>query len=75
MSHLAEQYISEPELNQVKGLIAYLNHAMPADGSNLAVEAVLTDSNGEHVGVVKVPEGTAAVGAGYALHYYVPDPT
>jgi hypothetical protein len=57
-------YLAEAELNQVKGLLHYLNqHFSPSD-SGLAADVTLTDSNGENVGLVSwEPEP----GAGYVL--------
>lgn len=75
MPRLSEQYVSGSELNSIQGLVHYLNTALPVDGSNMAAEVVLTDTNGERVGVIKVPEGPEAVGAGYSFCFLIEDPS
>lgn len=58
-------YISETELNSVKGLLHYLNENLrPTEGMD--VEAKLTDSNGESLGTIAY-EGEP--GAGYVLRF------
>lgn len=49
-------FLTEAELNFVKGLTHYLNESRPPD-AELAVEAKLIDANGEHVGTVTIHDG------------------
>lgn len=54
------QFLTEKELNCVKGLVHYLNESMSVgDSDEIAIEARLIDANGEHVGTVTVHEGGA----------------
>jgi hypothetical protein len=58
-------YISEVELNAVKGLLHYLNTNMqPIDG--IAVEGRIIDSNGESLGEIRYEQEP---GAGYVLGF------
>jgi hypothetical protein len=60
-------YISEPELNAVKGLMHYLNENLrPLDGF-MGVDVRLTDSNGEALGTVYYKADEP--GAGYVLEF------
>lgn len=59
-------YLNEQELNQVKGLLHYLNENMlPNEG--VGVDVALTDSNGESLGTVRYISDEP--GAGYALEF------
>lgn len=57
-------YLDEQELNQVKGLMHYLNGNLTPGHGGLVANIVLTDSNGEAAGVVSY-EGEP--GPGYVL--------
>lgn len=70
MSQITEQYVSEADLNVIKGLVHYLNSNLP-EIEGLSAEVRLTDSNGEHVGTIRTPTGEGSVGAGYAFHFLI----
>ena len=46
-------YISEQELNTIKGLLHYLNESLPHGHAQIDVEAELTDANGESLGSIR----------------------
>lgn len=51
---MSEQFLNINELNVIKGLLHYLNHAGVGD---LDAEVALGDSNGERVGTVRQQDG------------------
>lgn len=75
MSRLAEQYLTEAELNRIKGLVHYLNEnlmdATGTDAGSAAADVALTDTNGEHLGDIKYNRDAKA----YAFVYIVEEPS
>jgi hypothetical protein len=52
------QFLTEAELTAVRRLVRHLNAGFqPSSGGELAVEARLIDSNGEHAGTVTIHDG------------------
>jgi hypothetical protein len=47
------QFITEDDLNAVKGLIHYLSQNIHPTNNDLSVEVVIVDSNGEQLGRVE----------------------
>jgi hypothetical protein len=60
------QYISENELDVVKGLLHYLNQNVDPPTTGVAFEGRIIDSNGESLGDINY-EGEP--GAGYVLTF------
>lgn len=58
-------YISEQELNSIKGLLHYLNENMPPS-EGLGVDANVHDANGESLGLITYNNEP---GAGYVLKF------
>jgi hypothetical protein len=63
---LREQYISEPEMEAIRGLLLYLNQNMSPNTIGISIDAIVTDAGGDHVGVVKWANDEG----GYALHFF-----
>lgn len=59
-------YLNEQELNTVQGLLHYLNTNVAPNDGGLAIEATLTDSNGDNAGTIK---WNAEPGAMYVLEF------
>ena len=54
------QFITEKELGQIKALTHYLNESGAFKvGEGLAVDAKLTDANGDDVGTIQITEDGA----------------
>jgi len=47
------QFVTEDDMNRIKGLLHYMNESFGPPGAvNMAAEIKLTDSNGDTLGVI-----------------------
>lgn len=54
---MSQNYLLEQDINAIKGLLHYLNSQWkPADGATVAIDAKITDSNGDRLGSITITE-------------------
>ena len=62
---MSSNFVTENELNTIKGLLHYLNENMQPTQCKVGVDIALTDSNGENLGKIEFN----ANGPGYVMSF------